>query len=201
MFSKKYKLATIDIAKKYLSGSYDFNEFIMKLTETKKMYNYIKKYAEIKLYCSFPDIDVFKNVENTYWNRHYYYNLMYSYLFTLKIEVESYCEEYGIYRNLDKILPEWFQLDVFQLYDIFPNLDELVSENTLTFELKKICKCKNDVFPIWLQSPEWPVNEGTPLTFIKQTANPNSSDYFGQEISYYFLNEKTNEQIIITQVD
>ena len=201
MFSKRFKLAAIDIAKKYLSGAYDFQEFIQKLTEDKRVFNYVKKYFENKLYCSFPNIEFFKNTENTYWNRHHYYNLMYTYLFSMKVDVETYCDEYSIYRKLDQILPEWFQLDVFLLYEIFPNLDELIEENRLIYELKKICKCESDVFPIWLQSPEWPVNDKVPLTFINQTLDPNSSDFDGHEISYYFLDEKTNEQVIITQVD
>jgi len=201
MHSKKVKLATIDIAKKYLSGIYTFEEFVAKFINDKKVYNYAKKYAEKKLYYRFPEIEVFKNIENTYWTRHHYYNLMYSYLFTLNIQVDSYCDEFSIYRKLDNILPEWFQLDLVLLYEMFPNLDELIEGNKLTSELKNLCKCQEGVFPIWLQSPEWPVHDKVPLTFIKQTWNPNNHDYEGQEIEYYFLDENNNKQIIIVQID
>lgn len=201
MFYKKNETAIIDIAKKYLSGTYTFEEFVNILSSNKKAFNYLRKYSKNKLFFILPDLEKFRNIENTYWIRHNYYNLMYSYLYFLKINVDSFCEEYAIYRKLDKVLPEWFQLDVFLLYEMFPKLDELIEENKLVFELEKICKTQDGVFPIWLQNPEWPVIDNTPLKFIGQTIDPNSYDYDGQEIEYYFLDETTNEKTTIVQLD
>ena len=138
MFYKKNETAIIDIAKKYLSGTYTFEEFVNILSSNKKAFNYLRKYSKNKLFFILPDLEKFRNIENTYWIRHNYYNLMYSYLYFLKINVDSFCEEYAIYRKLDKVLPEWFQLDVFLLYEMFPKLDELIEENKLLFELEKI---------------------------------------------------------------
>ena len=57
-------------------------------------------------------------INNTYWQRHDFYNIMYSYLFVQGIKVDKYATEYNNFKKLEKVCPEWFQNDIIFLEDI-----------------------------------------------------------------------------------
>ena len=96
--------------------------------------------------------------------------------------------------------PEWFQSDYNTLSNIFPNIEELVKNNTLFDEIVRICQAEKE-YPVWLQNPEWPIIDGSVCVFESQTMKPDDMDDSENSIEYTFKNPKTNEIIKIVQYD
>lgn len=46
--------------------------------------------------------------------------------------------------------------------------------------------------PVWIQEPEWPVMNGSPLRFVSQEQS-------GELVSYRFIDDSSGEQVIIEQ--
>ena len=135
-------------------------------------------------------------INNTYWQRHDFYNIMYSYLFVQGIKVDKYATEYNNFKKLEKVCPEWFQNDIIFLQNTFKDLDEIIQSNKLEERLIQLCKCENHIFPVWLQGPMWPIIDGKPAKFIGQSKLPDELECNDFEICYFFRDLKGKEIIV-----
>lgn len=186
MFKRKYQDQAIDIAKKYLTGIIDFEEFVNILIKNEKLLKYFISFIKQNSGRNFPSKEELMIINNTYWQRHDFYNIMYSYLFVQDIKVDKYATEYNNFKKLEKVCPEWFQNDIIFLQNTFKDLDEIIQSNKLEERLIQLCKCENHIFPVWLQGPMWPIIDGKPAKFIGQSKLPDELEWNDIEICYYF---------------
>ena len=188
----------IEIAKNFLSGKINFEELIDVFLRNNKILTYFSNYTYKNRNRNFYTKEQLEKLDNTYWVRHDLYNQMYSFLYVIGIEFDEYVPEYAIYRKIDKVCPEWFQADIFFLQKKFNNLIELIESNQLEEELKKLCKCQDGNIPNWLQGAKWPIINGEPAVFVKQSMLPEDMKWDDNIIKYYFV-DKDGKEIIIKQ--
>jgi len=118
--------------------------------------------------------------------------LRYDYPF---IPTDQYSERF---KFLLDVQPSW--LDI---------LDEKFLDNNIIAKIPKEIKSKTGkikwsknklkelftyetTYPRWIQSPEWPIKDGVPLHFVRQSKN--------KEITqFHFINKSTNEEVVIEQ--
>ena len=94
----------------------------------------------------------------------------------------------------------WHLHNLDLLLKMYDNLEELVNEGKLKEQIINDCKYESYP-PYWLQNPEWPVIDGVVCIFQKQSDFPDYLDYDKDQITYTFLNPKTNEIIEVVQYD
>lgn len=196
MFKKKYKAQTIIIAQEYLMGIIDFEQLVDILIKNDNLLKCFISCIRQKIGRMFPSKEKLMIINNTYWQRHDFYNIMYSYLFVLGIKVDEYAPEYYRFKQLEKVCPKWFQADIIFLENKFKNLYEIIKTNQLEAKLTQICKCENNKFPIWLQGPMWPIIDNEPAIFVRQSKLPNEMEWDDIEICYYFKDLKGNEIVV-----
>lgn len=106
------------------------------------------------------------------------------------------------YKVLSIICPSWLQFDEEFLTGIIQNVPENLNKTN------KIEWCKDKItdmfkvekkYPKWLQNPEWPILDGTPLVFKRQSHEIDNKNT--ESIKYYFYHPETNEETIIEQFD
>ena len=193
---KKIEDQMIEVAKEFLSGKIHFEELINIFLGNDKILVYFNEHIKNNWNMRFYNKEELCDLENTYWIRHDLYNKMHSFLYIIGIEFDEYVPEYAIYRKIDKLCPEWFQQDIKFLQKQFENLEELISEKQLEKALRTICKSENGEMPQWLQGAEWPIVNGKPATFIKQSMLPDEMDFDDFEIEYYFIDDDNNEIVV-----
>lgn len=105
------------------------------------------------------------------------------------------------YSFLIKIQPDWLDLD-----DEDYLIDNIINKipNDLTSQTKKIKWCKEEIKkhfkydktpPRWVQSAEWPIIDGKPLVFKKQSKEKLDDE----RVHFYFYNPETGEETTVTQ--
>lgn len=193
---KKIQEQMIEIAKEYLSGKINFEEFKKIFLENDQILFYFSDFSMKNSRRKFYSKAELFRLDNTYWVRHDLYNQMYSFLYIIGIEFDEYVPEYAIYRKIDKLCPEWFQQDIKFLQKQFENLEELISEKQLEKALRTICKSENGEMPQWLQGAEWPIVNDKPAIFVKQSMLPDEMDFDDFEIEYYFIDDDNNEIVV-----
>ena len=82
------------------------------------------------------------------------------------------------------------------LQNKFKDLDEIIKSNQLEERLIQICQCENNVFPVWLQGPDWPIVKNEPAIFIKQSIFPNNMTWDFDEIEYCFRDLEGNDIVV-----
>lgn len=130
------------------------------------------------------------------------YHMCKLYLQVNKIECSPKNDDEIKYNKLSTICPSWLQFDEELLSDVIQNAPKNLNKSNRI----KWCKAKiRDMFkvdkyyPKWLQNPEWPIVDGTPLVFRKQSHSVN--DVYTDRIKYYFYHPETNEETIVEQYD
>lgn len=114
---------------------------------------------------------------------------------TIKIQFPaSYStEEFLLSIGLDCIGGEDADLIVEAVLDSIPNELKMSERKRQAKKiLKKSFKIEKQK-PDWVQEPDWPVNDGTPMRFITQE---NQGDLF----LYHFVDDLTGKEVIIQQL-
>ncbi len=199
IFSKNKK-RMVKLSISLMADELNILEFMNILETEPKVLKWFNRYSSRNLYSSFSSFDTIKTNMNNFNIRIFVYQLIYAFLTKEKIKFEKKIYEYVFYDSMSEQCPEWFQCDYNLLRTMFNNLEKLVGDNMLKSEIEKVCLVMNS-YPIWLQNPEWIVENGIPYIFVNQTANPNDFEYDGSEIKYTFKNKFTNELKVVTQYD
>jgi len=104
-----------------------------------------------------------------------------------------------LYGLLVEIQPDW--LDIRDENFLLSILNA-APENLIQTKKIRFCKDKiKELFrydskpPKWIQSPEWPIVNGQPLVFKKQSKETLDDE----RVYYYFYHPTTKEETIITQ--
>ena len=126
-------------------------------------------------------------------------------------EIERFLLRY----NYDFVGTKSYENKYSFLLDIQPKWLDILCENFLNDQIiskapegltktEKIAWCKNRIkelfqydksLPRWIQNPEWPIINGRPLVFRKQTTNKMVKD----KVDFIFYNPDTEEEHIVTQ--
>ncbi len=131
------------------------------------------------------------------------YNIIKNFFLRRKRRYHYYNEEDELYNMLQNILPEWLDMSNDSISSFI--LEVWKSMPVEMNEIEKIEACKNIILdsfkcetypPSWLQNCEWPIYNGKPLAFIKQT-----DDIEEGCTLYFFINKENNEEKIIKQND
>lgn len=140
------------------------------------------------------DLTKLKTRIQIYWMiKHFFKNKK---IVTFNIEEENYL-------FYSQIQSEWIDIEDEE----FLNSIIKASPTNLSKD-KRIKWCKNRILelfkyvnnpPEWLQNPEWPIVEGQPLIFIKQSHKVD--DYTTNSIKYIFYNQNTKEEVVVEQFD
>ena len=120
--------------------------------------------------------------------------LRYNYDF---VGTKSYKNKYGF---LLDIQPNWLDIldEDFLNYQIISKAPEGLTKTEKTAWCKKRIKelfQYDKISPRWIQNPEWPIINGRPLVFRKQTTNKMGKD----KVDFIFYNPDTEEEHIVTQ--
>ena len=104
------------------------------------------------------------------------------------------------YLNLQKMLPAW--LDIRE-EDLLLDIYNSAPSNLTKADKLKYCKDKvKEIFrfdnkpPRWVQSPEWPIVNGKPLVFRKQSKETPEDE----RVFFYFYDPDTKKETIIEQL-
>lgn len=129
------------------------------------------------------------------------YDMVACYLLTHKINFISGNRDKLEYDFIAEVLPPY----VYALIENIDYLHQVLETAPVGFnenELKNWAKNKMlDLFqfektpPDWIQDPQWPFVQGEPLYFRFQKEADNGI------VEYYFYNRKTNEEVVIEQVE
>lgn len=114
-------------------------------------------------------------------------------------EKDSVNADIKVYTDLYKMQPSWVEVeDVSYLQKIFAEAPEGL---TYAQKLKWGCFKIRDLFryvnkkPNWIQQPEWPIKDGTPLLFAYQKTAEEGFEQF------FFFDVKTGEEVVIEQCE
>lgn len=130
------------------------------------------------------------------------FRIMEHYLRFLRQIKNTPCNDEHEYLNaIESIIPNWLYAHrVSELIPFFADIDESLPLLDKKIMYKDIIdnafKCK-EKRPYWLQPSEWPIMDNGPLLFAHQDGNPDDNNT--DVINYFFVNEETGEEIIITQ--
>ncbi len=59
-------------------------------------------------------------------------------------------------------------------------------------KMREVFHVKDSCRPYWIQAPEWPMGQKSPMRFVKYTRS-------GERVDYHFVDVDTNETRIVTQ--
>lgn len=131
-----------------------------------------------------------------YWRIKYFLRLN-------KIKYNPYNPEEERYIFLGKICPHWITLyDCEWLEEVLDVKGKSIKEMGTIKSLKEKFKTlfKYEKYPPkWIQQAEWPIIDGVPAVFIRQSVDPDSNKWEEEPIDYYFKDSKGKE-IIVTQL-
>ena len=104
---------------------------------------------------------------------------------------------------LKKICPDWVTISDYEwLEELLEIKDKPIKEMETIKSLKErvetLFKYENRP-PIWIQEAEWPIIDGSPAIFIKQSVNPNSLKWEEEPIDYFFK-DREGKEIKVTQL-
>lgn len=190
----------------FAQSKIDFNDFwnVYKNNESlhqilindKKRRNY-----ERKMLLRPETFHLILNVDS-YKDKYELYRCVRNYFTRRKYVIDFTNKEALFYEELLKTQPKWLDLDEKFLIDNYQKFLSINSKN------KRIQAAKENILnmflydltpPEWLQNPEWPIANGIPLVFKKQSHDIN--DYTTNSIKYIFYNPSNNEEIIVEQFD
>ncbi len=199
--NRKNMKEMVRISKMLIEGELELEKFLEILDTNQDLLNTFNKYAKKYLYTFFKNIKMLREDIKLSNDMHIFvYQLIQGFLWTKKVEFEIKASEYVFFNKMMKQCPEWFQCRFDLLLKMYDNLEELVNEEKLKEQIINDCKYESYP-PYWLQNPEWPVIDGVVCIFQKQSDFPDYLDYDKDQITYTFLNPKTNEIIEVVQYD
>lgn len=104
---------------------------------------------------------------------------------------------------LKKICPDWVTISDYEwLEELLEIKDKSIKEmgtiKSLKERVETFFKYENRP-PIWIQEAEWPIIDGSPAIFIKQSVNPNSLKWEEDPIDYFFK-DREGKEIKVTQL-
>lgn len=131
-----------------------------------------------------------------YWRIKYFLRLN-------KISFTPYNPEEERYLFLGKICPDWVTIyDSEWLEEVLDvkgkSIKEMGTIKSLKDKVRALFKYEKYP-PKWIQEAEWPIINGIPAVFIRQSSNPNSKNWSEEPIDYYFI-DKEGKEIIVTQL-
>lgn len=120
-----------------------------------------------------------------------------------KISFTPYNPEEERYLFLGKICPHWVTIyDSEWLEEVLDvkgkSIKEMGTFKSLKEKVKSLFKYEKYP-PKWIQEAEWPIIDGVPAVFFRQSSNPNSKNWSEEPIDYYFKDSKGKE-IVVTQL-
>lgn len=196
----KSKKQAIQAMQKFVDGQINTDQF-WKIYKSNKIFKkiLIKDMQEIDKIAYFNPL----TIENLYnkddiFDRYELFEMIRRYLFRNSISYTGKNKEFEIIQFIQDCQPKWLDVRNKNFWEHIilgiditkPNSKKLIKEKILT--LFKFDKQP----PIWLQSPEWPLdNNSQPLKFLKQISINNNC------VQYVFLDENTNEITTIEQFD
>lgn len=137
------------------------------------------------------------NINNPY---HVYLlaNVINRYFENRKIQIKCKNREYLLWKLYEKIVPHYLEIvDAEFLGRVWNSSAEELNKT------ERIKYCKHEIEkmypydkrpPVWIQNPEWPVDEEGPMVFSHQKCE------IGRAI-YYFYNRETKKQVEIIQYE
>lgn len=118
------------------------------------------------------------------------------YFMNRKVKLKFYNKDEEYYIYLQKLLPEWLNVDCDFLEKIINSVPLNLSKDEKLLwgknRIKELFKFEKTP-PKWVQEPEWPIINEKPLIFKYQKENKLGA------IEYYFYNPDTMKDIIIEQ--
>ena len=208
---KRKRLFAKNLFLGYVSGDIDIREFWDNYKSSLLMQNALMKLKPYKGVHSLPfTIEklflIPKNLldkfdMSLFSHRVQLYHMAECYLLTHKINFISRNRDKLKYDLIAETLPFYVLVlidNMDYLYHILETAPKGLSEN----EFKIWAKNKfialfryDDIPPDWLQDPEWPFMQGEPLCFRSQEETNNGI------VKYYFYSPKTNEEVVVEQVE
>ncbi|MCL2522492.1 MAG: hypothetical protein FWE36_06500 [Erysipelotrichales bacterium] len=167
---------------------------------------YLQKMLEIKLgekYQRFGNRTINENIEksnsNTLYGRAVIYEDIYCYLLYRGIQFnrnDIYSKELE-YRN--SLQPSYVSIEdedfLNQIIESAPNdLSKTNQKKWIKDKIKSLFLFDKKP-PRWIQDPEWPIVDGKPLVFIKQTKETLNDE----RVFYTFYNPESGEETIVVQ--
>lgn len=194
------------IIKEFVEGNVTLDQFWETYINDTSIRKYISKNGDILApYYSFFDVDAeaLRRIRlNNIGIRVSIYHMCKLYLQVNKIECFPKNDDETKYNKLSSICPSWLQFDEELLSGVIKNAPKNLNKSN------RIKWCKAEIsnmfkvdkyYPEWLQNPEWPIVDGTPLVFRKQSHSVN--DIYTDRIKYYFYHPETDEETIVEQFD
>lgn len=201
----------IKIILDFVEGRFTFDEFWDIYSKDEIIINELRTKSEDMYYLNhyFDSLEVVNKIDiSNITSRVYLFRVMERYLRHLReLDTSPKNDEHEYFKCIEDVIPEWlYSHNTMELIALFSDVDDSlpydVRQKRYVDIIDSKFKCKNEK-PYWLQPSEWPIIDNQPLLFIRQDGdpdNPSKSEYFDR-INYYFLNEKTGEEVIITQFD
>lgn len=122
-------------------------------------------------------------------------------LFHIKFNAKNEDEERMEF--LEKLCPVWFDISDSEWFEETLGIknkpiNEMGSIKSLREKVRSLFKYQKRP-PIWVQGAYWPIIDGIPAEFIRQSSNPGSKDWLEEPVDYYFK-DHNGKEIIINQL-
>lgn len=140
---------------------------------------------------------------NTIDSRMSVYGKIQFFLRLSKISFNPYNPEEERYLFLGKICPDWVTIyDSEWLEEVLDikgkSIKEMGTIKSLQDKVRALFRYEKYP-PKWIQESEWPIIDGIPTVFIRQSSNPDSKYWEEEPIDYYFK-DREGKEIIVTQL-
>lgn len=196
----------IEIMKAFVSGQMSAEDFweeykknemiqtILNKDEQERNPNSLSWFTAQTLLANIKNIHSYKDSEGLHWviRRFFLEN-------DLPVDIDNFYTDRYVF--LIEIQPSWLDLDDEEFL-----IKEIVDKIPADIEKKsqKIKWCKDKIKeyfkydktpPRWIQSPEWPIANGRPLVFKRQSKEMKDDE----QVDFYFYDPDTKQETVITQ--
>ncbi|TFY84381.1 hypothetical protein DYL61_31140 [Pseudomonas nabeulensis] len=195
-------MTAIDIIKKFVEGSISPKDFEQKVYEDSAVEALLKGEINLPAYVAEPDLYTYA-ISQDYQSLECIYNLqtLLSDVLNKKSVAHTVEKKYENLFNLTlKVQPKWLSLPsdyLSQLIEDQKNLSPKALQAWLKEKIKTDFRCLKTP-PKWLQSPQWPVEDGKPMIFVGQLDISELSHDNAQ--AYLFFDDAKKTFRTITQV-
>ena len=201
----------IQIMKDYVEGRMPIMEFKKEFDTNKKLKKLLNEYKrptffDNNLYGVYDyivrQLSYLKGNWDSIWPRYVVWWDINDWLKHYNISVEPYMKYEDDHILILKIQPSWLDCvdDQGIFYKLIAEMPKDISHSKQIqwgkARIKELFRYDKS-YPRWIQSPEWPIEDGKPLVFSHQSRVAKDDI----RVHYHFYNPETGKEVIIEQFD